>query len=402
VVAREMQDRAEMLDVILKPGRERALEHRHPWVLSGAVGEVRAPVDPRAGEWARVLSSRGAVMGYGHYSPQSSLRVRMLCFGPEEPGEGFLAAQIARALARREGHPLLAETDAVRLVNAEGDDLPGLVVDRFADVLAVQITSVGMDLRREEIAAALRAATGASCAYERAEGRAARREGMAVRDGALWGGAPTGPVPIRERDRGFEVDVVHGQKTGFYLDQRDARDLVTQLAAGRNVLDLFCYTGGFAVAAARGGAASVTLVDSSAPALERAEAHLAANAPECSAHTHRTDAFEFVRRGEESYDLLVVDPPPLARRAGDVQRASRAYKDVISNSLRRAAPGAFALVFACSHHVSPELFRKLVFGASLDAGRTVEVLRSLGAPADHPVSIDHPEGHYLTGLLLRA
>jgi 23S rRNA (cytosine1962-C5)-methyltransferase len=177
---------------------------------------------------------------------------------------------------------------------------------------------------------------------------------------------------------------------------------VTQLAAGRNVLDLFCYTGGFAVAAARGGAASVTLVDSSAPALERAEAHLAANAPECSVHTHRTDAFEFVRRGEESYDLLVVDPPPLARRAGDVQRASRAYKDVISNSLRRAAPGAFALVFACSHHVSPELFRKLVFGASLDAGRTVEVLRSLGAPADHPVSIDHPEGHYLTGLLLRA
>jgi len=391
-----------MLDIILKPGRERALEHRHPWVLSGAVGEVRAPVDPRAGEWTRVLSSRGAVMGYGHYSPQSSLRVRMLCFGPGEPGEDFLVTQIARALARREGHPLLAGTDALRLVNAEGDGLPGLVVDRFADVLAVQITSVGMDLRREEIAAALRTATGASRAYERGEGRAARREGMAVRDGALWGGVPMGPVPIRERDRRFEVDVVHGQKTGFYLDQRDARDLVTQLAAGRRVLDLFCYTGGFAVAAARGGAASVTLVDSSAPALERAEAHLAVNAPECPARAHRTDAFEFVRRGDEPYDLLVLDPPPLARRAGDLPRASRAYKDVISNALRRAAPGAFALVFACSHHLTPELFRKLVFGASLDAGRTVEVLRSLGAPADHPVSIDHPEGHYLTGLLLRA
>jgi len=391
-----------VLDIILKPGRERALEHRHPWVLSGAVGEVRGPVDPRAGEWTRVLSSRGAVMGYGHYSPQSSLRVRMLCFGPEEPGEDFLAAQIARALARREGHPLLAGTDALRLVNAEGDGLPGLVVDRFADVLAVQITSVGMDLRREEIAAALRTATGASRAYERAEGRAARREGMAVRDGALWGGVPAGPVPICERDRRFEVDVVNGQKTGFYLDQRDARDLVTQLAAGRRVLDLFCYTGGFAVAAARGGAASVALVDSSAPALERAETHLAINAPECPVRAHRADAFEFVRRGDEPYDLLVVDPPPLARRAGDVPRASRAYQDAISNALRRSAPGAFALVFACSHHVTPELFRKLVFGASLDAGRTVEVLRSLGAPADHPVSIDHPEGHYLTGLLLRA
>ena len=209
-----------------------------------------------------------------------------------------------------------------------------------------------------------------------------------------------GPVPIRERDRRFEVDVAHGQKTGFYLDQRDARDLVAQLAGGRRMLDLFSYTGGFAVAAARGGAAFVTLVDSSAPAVERATAHLAANAPECPARVHRTDAFEFVRGGGEPYDLLVVDPPP--RRAGDLPRASRAYKDVMSNALRWAAPGAFALVFACSHHVTPELFRKLVFGASLDAGRRVQVLRSLGAPADHPVSIDHPEGHYLTGLLLRA
>jgi len=391
-----------MLDLILKPGRERVLLQRHPWVLSGAVGEVRSPVGPRPGEWARVLSSRGEVLGYGHYSPHSSLRVRMLRFGTQPPGEDFLAARIGSALERREGDPLLGETDAVRLVNAEGDGLPGLVVDRYADVLAVQITSAGMDLRRDEIAAALRAATGAHRAYERSDGRAARREGIAARDAVMWGGMPEASISIRERDCRFDVDVVHGQKTGFYLDQRDARDLVAQLAADRRVLDLFSYTGGFAVAAARGGAASVTLVDSSGPAVARAEAHLAANAPACPARVHRADSFEFVRSCDEQYDLLLVDPPPLARRASDLVRAGRAYKDVMRHALLRAAPGALALVFACSHHVTPELFRKLVFAASLDAGRSVHVLRSLGAPADHPVSIDHPEGHYLTGLLLRA
>jgi 23S rRNA (cytosine1962-C5)-methyltransferase len=391
-----------MLDLILRPGRERAPLQRHPWVLSGAVGEVKSPLDPQPGEWARVLSARGEVLGYGHYSPHSSLRVRMLCFGPEPPGEDFLTRRIADALARREANPLLGETDGLRLINAEGDGLPGLVVDRYADVLVVQMTSAGMDLRREEVAAALRAATGVSRAYERSGGRAARREGIAARDAPVWGGTPDGPVAIRERDRRFDVDVVHGQKTGFYLDQRDARDLVAQLAAGRRVLDLFSYTGGFAVAAARGGAASVTLVDSSAPALERAQAHLAANAPACPARLQKGDAFEFVRSDGEQYDLLLVDPPPLARRAGDVTRAGRAYRDVMRHALLRAAPGALALVFACSHHVTPELFRKLLFSASLDAGRSVQVLRSLGAPADHPVSVDHPEGHYLTGLLLRA
>jgi 23S rRNA (cytosine1962-C5)-methyltransferase len=287
-------------------------------------------------------------------------------------------------------------------VNAEGDGLPGLVVDRYADVVVVKLSSAGMASRRDELVSALRHETGAAAGYERADVTATRREGLSVVKGALWGESPPGSVPIAERNRRFAVDVVGGQKTGFYIDQRDARDLVTRLAAGGRVLDLFGYTGGFAVAAALGGAREVTLVESSASALERARTHLYVNAPSCPAELHAADAFGFLRGSEpaEPYDLLVIDPPPLARRRGDVTRATRAYKDLLLHALRRAAPGAHILAFACSHHVGPDLFRKVVFGAALDAGRSPRVLRELGAPSDHPVSIDHPEGRYLTGLLL--
>jgi 23S rRNA (cytosine1962-C5)-methyltransferase len=194
------------------------------------------------------------------------------------------------------------------------------------------------------------------------------------------------------------VDLVGGQKTGFYLDQRDSRDLVQTLARGRRTLDLFAYTGGFAAAAARGGACELTLVESSGPALELARTNLA-GAP---ASFVCEDAFAWVRREGEPFDLAIVDPPPLARARRDVERAARAHKDVLLFALRRAAPGAYLLAFSCSHHIGPELFRKIAFGASLDAERSVRVLRTLGAPADHPVSLDHPEGAYLTGLLLEA
>jgi 23S rRNA (cytosine1962-C5)-methyltransferase len=213
-------------------------------------------------------------------------------------------------------------------------------------------------------------------------------------------------VWIDERGRRYGVDLVHGQKSGFYLDQRDARDLVERLARGRRVLDLFSYTGGFAVAAARGGASAVTLVDSSSAALAAAEQNLAANGPGIAAaptvRLVEEDGFRFVRQDDAGYDLLVLDPPPLAKRKTDVQRAARAHKDVLLFALRRAAPGAFVLAFSCSHAIDATLFRQIVFGASLDAGRSVQVLAALGAPSDHPVSIDHPEGAYLTGLLLRA
>jgi len=389
-----------MIDVILKQGRHRSAERRHPWILSGAVAEVRGEALPGAD--VRVLSHGGETLGYGHYSPESSIRVRLLVFGKEPPGDSWLADRIARAVADREADPLLAGSNAVRLVNGEGDGLPGLVADRYDDVVVVKLSTAGMHAKREVVADALRRASGAATGFERADPVSARREGIAAHEGLLWGAeVPSAPVSIREGDLRFEVDVQHGQKTGFYLDQRDARALAASLARGRDVLDLFCYTGGFAAACARAGATSVELVDSSADALEQAGVHLAANAPEVRCNLRRGDGFRFLREAEGDYDLLIVDPPPLARRRGDVTKATRAYKDLMIHALRRARPSALVLAFACSHHVGPDLFRKVAFGASLDAARPVQVLRELGAPSDHAVSLDHPEGHYLSGLLLR-
>lgn len=389
-----------MIDVVLHPGRERSVRRRHPWVLSGAVERVEGAAEP--GAWARVRSADGEALGFGHYSPASALRVRLVRFGAEPPPEGWLAARIEAAVARRGTDPLLAGTDAVRLVNAEGDGLPGLVADRYADRVVVRISTPGMAARREEIVTAFREASGAAGGFERSDATAARREGLAVSEGRLWGPESAEPVSIVERGRRFRVDTVHGQKTGFYLDQREARDLVETLAPGRRVLDLFCYTGGFSVAAARGGARALIAVDTSRDATGRLREHLGSNAPGVPAEIVRTDAFRFLRERADAFDLLVLDPPPLARTRHDVPHASRAYKDLLLHALRAAAPDALLLAFACSHHVKPDLFRKIAFGASLDAGRPVQVLRELGAPSDHPVALDHPEGAYLCGLLLRA
>ncbi|MDB4433168.1 class I SAM-dependent rRNA methyltransferase [bacterium] len=388
-----------MVDVLLHPGRDRSVRRRHPWVFSGAVARVEGAGE--AGAWARVLSSEGELLGFGHLSPHSNLRVRMLVFGEGAPGAGLIGERIARAVSRRVENPLLGDADAVRLVNAEGDWLPGLVADRYGDVVVAKLTSAGMEARREEIARALESATGAAVGFERADPAAARREGVPARQGALWGRAPEGPVAIRERERRYRVDVVGGQKTGFYIDQRDARDLVQSVAEGRRVLDLFSYTGGFAVAAARGGAESATLVESSSVALDLARENLDGNAPGAAARFVRGDAFRFVRREEELFDLVIIDPPPLARHRRDVPRACRAYKDVLLFGMRRTAPGGLLLGFACSHHVGPELLRKVAFGAALDAGCAVQMARTLGATVDHPVSVDHPEGAYLNGLLLQ-
>lgn len=395
-----------MLDVTLKPGRDRSVRRRHPWLLSGAIASVvrrEGDATDEVGAWTVVRSARGEVLGHGHYSPQSTIRVRLLDFGADDPGEAVLDRRIAEAVARRQGHPLLAGTDAVRLVNAEGDGLPGLVVDRYADVVVVRASTAGMQRRMPAIAEALRTSTAARAGLERGDGHAARREGFVVRDAPLWGDVPE-RVAIDERGRRYQVDVLRGQKTGFYLDQRDARDLVQRLAEGRRVLDAFCFTGGFAVAAAAGGASHVTLLDSSSSALALAREHLAATARDCPVDAREGDAFEALRLAaeeDEPFQLIVLDPPPLARRKGDVPAASRAYKDMLLHGFACASEGAFVLAFSCSHHVGPELFGKIVAGAAIDARCAVQIEGRLGAPVDHPVCVQHPEGEYLHGLLLR-
>ncbi|HME73741.1 MAG TPA: class I SAM-dependent rRNA methyltransferase [Myxococcota bacterium] len=391
-----------MIDVVLFPGRDKSARRRHPWVLSGAVARVLDTGEQSAGAWARVVSAEGETLGFGHYSPASQIRVRLLAFGKDPPEDALIFERVSQAVARRAGDPLIGETDAVRLVNSEADGLPGLVVDRYGDVVVMKLGSAGMSARRALLVSALREATSAASGFERADAAAARREGVAVHQGPLWGAVPDARIWIRERGRRYVVNLVHGQKTGFYLDQRDSRDLVESLAAGRRVLDLFAYTGGFSVAAGRAGAASLTVVESSAEALALARENVAAAAHTPETAFFETDAFRFIRQDAGCYDLIVIDPPALARRAGDAQRAARAHKDVLLFALRRAAPGALVFAFSCSHSVDAKLLRQVAFAASLDAARPAQVIRELGAPADHPVSLDHPEGVYLKGLLLRA
>jgi 23S rRNA (cytosine1962-C5)-methyltransferase len=381
----------------LLPGRDASARRRHPWVLSGAVARVEG--DPAAGDLVRVVAASGDTLGHGHYAPTSQLRVRLLSFGDEPCSEDLVAARLRGAIAARARHPLLEDTDALRLVNAEGDGLPGLVVDRFAHVVVVRAGSAAWLSRADAVASVLREATGARVGLARPDAAALRREGARADPHTLWGEPPSEPIEIRERERRYLADVAHGQKTGFYLDQRDARDLVQRLSGGARVLDLFSYTGGFAVAALHGGAAEVVVVDSSRDALALAERSLRA-AGAGRALLSEADGFEFARRHAQGFALAIADPPPLARRKADVPRAARAHKDLLLHLLRAAAPGARVLAFSCSHHVGPELFRKIAFGAALDAGRDARVIAELGAPADHPVSLFHPEGRYLTGLLL--
>jgi len=385
--------------IVLAPGREASARRRHPWVMSGAVARVEG--EAHAGDLVRVVAADGAVLGHGHYAPDSQLRVRLLSFGDDPCDEHMLLERVRAAIAARSGHPLLEGTNALRLVNAEGDGLPGLVVDRFSDVLVVRAGTAAWLSRGALLASALREVSGVCAALARPDAAALRREGTHAEPGTLFGELPAEPVAIRERGRCYWVDVAHGQKTGFYLDQRDARDLVQRLAAGRRVLDLFSYSGGFAVAALAGGAERVVLVDSSRDALALARRNLRAAADgEARAELIETDGFEYARKQAGGFELAIADPPPLARRKADVPRAARAYKDLLLHLLRAAAPGARVLAFSCSHHVGPELFRKIAFGAALDAGRDARISAELEAPPDHPVSLFHPEGRYLSGLLL--
>jgi len=397
-----MSDSKSMGELVLQPGRDRSLLRGHPWVMSGSVDEKASKPDLAAGSLVQVLSADKRPLGAGHYSPASQIRVRMLSYEGEEPREERLEELIDLALARRNS-ALLGSQTALRLINAEGDGLPGLIVDRYGDVLVVKFSSIGMSQRRQRIVERLEKNSGASCGYERADGVAARREGMKAQNGVLWGELPAMPIEIEEHGRRYKMDVVNGQKTGFFLDQRDARSLIQALSRDQSVLDLYSYTGGFGVAAMCGGARAVTLVESSKEAARTAEINLELNRPagqDTLVRVVNEDVGRFLRAEKEMYDLIIVDPPPFAKRKGDVNKAGRAYKDVVLHALQHAAPGAHVLVFSCSHHIGSDLFHKIILGAAGDVGCRLQVLRELGPPVDHPVSLHHPEGNYLTGLLL--
>lgn len=384
----------------LKADRDGPVRRRHPWVMSGSVSHVTN--DPQPGDTVLVVSASGDEMGVASYSPFSTIRARMWSFDPATiVDESFVGDLVTRSVERRESYPGLEAT--ARLVFGDADGLPGLVVDRYGEVVVMQITAVGVEKWRETIADLLFALPGVNCVYERSDGEDRKREGLDERVGVARGSLPA-EVFARENGFTFAVDVESGHKTGFYIDQRNARLLIPQLAVGARVLNVFGYTGSFSIIANRSGAESVTTIDSSAPSLELTRLNARLNDSE-PGELIVGDAGEQLRRMRDrraEFDLIILDPPKFAPTQKNLDRASRAYKDVNLLGAKLLAPGGRLLTFSCSGAVSIDLFQKIVAGAALDAKRSLSIVQRLGQPVDHPVLLSYPESEYLKGLLLQA
>jgi len=387
----------------LKPGREKSLRQRHPWVFSGAIATADLPLE--SGATVDIVSADGAFVARAAYSAASQIRARVWTFDPREPVDAaFFGRRVARAVEARAAMQDARHTGC-RLVNGESDGLPGVVADRYAETIVLQLSSAGAEHWRDAIAAALAATTGAACVYERSDTDVRKLEGLALRTGVVQGTLPA-EVLFAEDGLAYRVDVAAGQKTGFFLDQRANRAAVRALAAGRETLNMFCYTGGFTLAALAGGAARVLSVDSSADALALGSENLARNRelPADRVEWREADAFAELRKLRDrgaAFDLVVLDPPKFAPTAAHAERAARAYKDINLWALKLLRPGGLLATFSCSGGVDAALFRKIVAGAALDAGAEASVVGQFGASADHPVALAFPEGDYLKGLLIR-
>ncbi|HEY1130635.1 MAG TPA: class I SAM-dependent methyltransferase [Roseateles sp.] len=388
-----------MKKVTIRPGKERSLVKRHPWVFESSV--ARGGAD--SGETVRVEAADGTFLCWAAFSPQSQIRLRAWTFDEAERVDAaFFRRRIDQALAMRAR--LEIASDAVRLIHGEADGLPGLIVDRYVDTLVAQFTSAGVERWKGVIADALLAATGLTRLYERSDAQAREWEGLPVQTGWLRGDGGTA-ITIREHDWRLTLDVAEGHKTGYYLDQRDSRrrfaDAVRQFGC-RSVLNCFSYTGGFSVAALAGGAAEVISVDSSGPALERAVAHVALNGFDASRHqAWDADVNATLRRclaEGRRFDAIVLDPPKFAPTAAHAERAARAYKDINRLAFMLLNDGGLLYTFSCSGGISPDLFHKIVAGAGLDASVDGYIVERLSAAADHPQTVRFPEGDYLKGL----
>jgi len=388
-------------NVFLKPGRDKSLLRRHPWVFSGAIDRIDAT--PAGGDSVCVRSHGGAFLGWGVYSPQSQIAVRLWSWEQAQPiSVALLRTRLTQALALRR---TCGDHEALRLVHAESDGLPGLIVDRYGDTLVLQASSAGAARWSEAAADVLLELTGCTRVYERSDADVMALEGIPVRSGPLRGDVPSARMHVKENGLSFGIDIAGGHKTGFYLDQRDNRALVRTLAAGRKVLDCFCYSGGFTVNALAGGAEHVTAVDASAEALTAARENVERNAlDEQRAEWVEGDAFQYLRKLRDqgrSFGLIVLDPPKFAPTAAHAERAARGYKDINLLALKLLVPGGLLATFSCSGGVSRELFQKIVAGAASDAHVDAQILRWLSATPDHPVALAFPEGEYLKGLLCR-
>ncbi len=393
----------------LKPGKEKSLLRRHPWVFSGAIAHMGG--QPAAGATVAVTSSKGEFLGWGAYSPQSQIRVRIWDWEESTSiDQAFFYERLQRAIEARHAIPDLEVTNALRLVHAESDGLPGLIVDRYADTLVLQCLSSGPEAWLETIATQLCELTGCLDLYERSDVDVRKLEGLPARVGPLRGSEPPERIHFHEGENHYAVDVRTGHKTGFYLDQCSNRQrvgrLAGQLTAGKEALDCFSYSGGFAVAMLRNAACSVLRLDSSQDALAFGDENLALNSFDAEkSPSLQGDVFRVLRTFRDqkrSFDLIVLDPPKFAPTVAQAQRAARGYKDINLLAFKLLRPGGILATFSCSGGIDAGLFQKIVAGAALDAGVQAQIIDRLQQASDHPVSLNFPEGAYLKGLVLRA
>lgn len=387
--------------LILKVGREKSLKRRHPWIFSGAVNRIEG--QPGMGDTVTVCASGGEVLGIAAYSPHSSIRARMWAFGEIDTKmlEDLIANKMRIAINNRNK----LSFSAMRLIHAESDGLPGLIVDRYGDLLVVQFLSTGVEKSKAFIIQQLAEITGVENIFERSDVDVRKLEGLQEASGVLMGDKPPAEIEIIENGLKYLVDIQKGHKTGFYLDQRDNRFAVQKYVKDKNVLNCFSYTGGFTVSCLAAGAAHVTSIDSSADVLELGKRNLALNnLPADKTDWICADVFKELRAmrdRRDSFDIIILDPPKFAPTTAQVQQAARGYKDINLLAFKLLNPGGILATFSCSGGVDRALFQKIVADAALDAGVNAQILEYLSQSADHPIALNFPEGEYLKGMICK-
>ena len=390
--------------VTLKAKRDQSIRRKHPWVFSGGIKHIQGA--PHAGDWVKVCANKGGTLGWGHYAPQASIAVRMLTFDEHCPDDAWWHMQIAQAVSVRRDLNLFqsANQNACRLVHAEGDGLPGLIADLYNGVLVVQCHTPGMHRALPTLVEAFKEALGDILVgiYDKSSKTLLKNGGEASEDGWVWGSAPEGHFATEHGHR-FDIDWEKGQKTGFFLDQRENRALLGSLSKGKKVLNVFSYTGGFSIYAMKAGATEVHSLDSSQRALDVCEDNVRLNELPFQSHTPiQADALEYLKADElGDYDIVVLDPPAFAKRASARHAAVQGYKRINLRALQGMKPGSLLFTFSCSQAVDDTLFANTIVAAAIQAGRTVRILHRLHQPPDHPVNVFHPEGSYLKGLVVR-
>ena len=392
-----------MVEIKLKKGKEKAVLQRHPWVFSGALEKIKGT--PENGDVVKVVNSKDDFLAYGYYNDQSRVAVRLLEWDENVTiNENWYEEKINKAIDSR-AHLLSKDTNTYRLIFSEADFLPGLIVDKYADFLSVQILSTGIEKAKSIIIEILVKALQPKGIFDRSDATARTHEGITAENGLLWGEAPAAFIAVKENGITYHINIAEGQKSGFYCDQRDNRAILATYAKDKNVLDCFSYSGGFSLNAFKHGANEVTSVDSSALALETLQQNMELNKFKSKKHTTiQSDVNKQLRIFKEEgkkFDIVILDPPKYAPSRSAVDRAARAYKDLNRLGLLLLEPGGLLATFSCSGAIDIDTFKQIIAWAALDAGKEVQVIKQFCQPEDHPVRLSFPEGEYLKGLLVR-